>query len=81
MTIDGKIRNEQLQYDINRAAAKISALFLSKIDKYEYRAGEEILPSDQSQQRMVNLHILLQKRLQKNKQKTNRCLKIFKLLS
>ena len=59
MTIDGKIRNEQLQYDINRAAAKISALFLSKIDKYEYRAGEEILPSDQSQQRMVSLHILL----------------------
>ena len=59
MTIDGKIRNEQLQYDINRAAAKISALFLSKIDKYEYRAGEEILASDQSQQRMVNLHILL----------------------
>ena len=59
MTIDGKIRNEQLQYDINRAAAKISALSLSKIDKYEYRAGEEILPSDQSQHRMVNFHIIL----------------------
>ena len=37
-----------LQYDINREAAKISALSSGKIDKYEYLAGEEILPSDQS---------------------------------
>ena len=35
MTIDGKIRDEKLQYDINREAAKISALPLDKIDKYE----------------------------------------------
>ena len=28
-------------------AAKISALSSGKIDKYEYFAGEEILPSDQ----------------------------------
>ena len=45
MTID-KIRHEQLQYDINREAAKISALSSGKIDKYEYLTGEEILPSD-----------------------------------
>ena len=47
MTNDGKIRDEKLQYDINREAAKISPLSSGKIDKYEYLAGEEILPSDQ----------------------------------
>ena len=36
-----------MQYDINREAAKISALSSEKIDKYEYLTGEEILPSDQ----------------------------------
>ena len=48
MTIDDKIRDEKLEYDINREAAKISALLSGKIDKYEYLTGEEILPSDQS---------------------------------
>ena len=48
MTIDDKIRDEKLQYNINREAAKISALSSGKIDKYEYLTGEEILPSDQS---------------------------------
>ena len=46
MTIDDKIRDEKLQYEINREAAKISALSSGKIDKYEYLTGEEILPSD-----------------------------------
>ena len=41
MTIDDKIRDEKLQYDINRKAAKISALSSGKIDKYEYVTGEE----------------------------------------
>ena len=40
-------KNEKLQYDINREAAKISALSSGKIDKYEYLTGEEILPSNQ----------------------------------
>ena len=39
-TIDEKIRDQKLQYDINRAAAKISALPWSKIDKYEYLTDE-----------------------------------------
>ena len=51
MTIDDQIRDEQIQYDINREAAKISALSSSKIDKYEYFTGEEILPSIQQQTR------------------------------
>ena len=48
MTIDDKIRDEKLQYHINREAAKISALSSGKIDKYEFLTGEEILPFDQS---------------------------------
>ena len=36
MTIVDQIRDEKLQYDINREAAKISALSSGKIDKYEY---------------------------------------------
>ena len=48
MTIDDKVKGEKLQYDINREAAKISALSSGKIDKYEYLTSEEILPSDQS---------------------------------
>ena len=48
MTIDDKIKDEKLQYDINMEWAKISALLSGKIDKYEYLTGEEILPSDQS---------------------------------
>ena len=36
MTIQDQIKAEKLQYDINREAAKISALSSGKIDKYEY---------------------------------------------
>ena len=42
MTIEDKIKDEKLQYDINREAAKISALSSGKIDKYECLTGEEI---------------------------------------
>ena len=49
MTIDDKIRDEKLQYDINRLAVKISALSSGKIDKCEYLTGEEILPFNHSQ--------------------------------
>ena len=35
MTIDDKITNGKIQYDIIREAAKISALLSGKIDKYE----------------------------------------------
>ena len=49
MTIGDQIRDEKLQYDINRDASKLSALSPGKIDKYEYFIGEEILPSNQKQ--------------------------------
>ena len=48
MTIDDKFKDEKLQYNINREAAKISALSSVKIDKYQFLTGEDILPSDQS---------------------------------
>ena len=44
MTSEDQIRDEKLQYDINR-----DALSSGKIDKYEYLTGEEILPSNQQQ--------------------------------
>ena len=47
MTIDDKIRDEKLQYDINREAAKKSALLSGKIDKYEYLTGDQIILSNQ----------------------------------
>ena len=36
MTIDDQIRDERLQYDINKEAAKISALLSGKLDKCFY---------------------------------------------
>ena len=49
MTIEDQIRDEKLQYDINREVAKISAVSSGKIDKYEYLTDEQILPSNQQQ--------------------------------
>ena len=46
MTIDNKIKDEKLKYDINREAAKISALSSRKVDKYDTLTGGEILPPD-----------------------------------
>ena len=48
MAIDDKIKDEKLQYDFNRETAKILALSLGKINKYEYLTGEGILPFDKS---------------------------------
>ena len=47
ITTDNQIKDEK--YEINREAAKISALSSCKINKYEYLAGEEILPCNQKQ--------------------------------
>ena len=49
MTVDDQIRDEKLQQDINREAAKVTALLSNKFNKYEYLTGEEILPSNQKQ--------------------------------
>ena len=49
MSINDQIRNEKVRYNINREAAKISALSSGKIHKYEYLTGEDILPSNRQQ--------------------------------
>ena len=46
MTINDQIKDEKLQYDINREAAKTSALSSRKLHKHEYLTGEDILPSN-----------------------------------
>ena len=49
MAINDHIKDEKLQYDINREAAKIFALSSGKLHKYECLTGEDILPSNQQQ--------------------------------
>ena len=49
MAINDQIGDEKLQYDIDREAAKISALSSPKIRKYEYLTDEDLLPSNQQQ--------------------------------
>ena len=63
MTIYDKIRNEKLQYNINKEAAKIPGLSSGKIDKYEYLTDEEILTSDQI--RIINYYSPLGKAFEK----------------
>ena len=85
MTIDDQIKDEKLQYDINREAAKISALSSGKIIKYEYLTGEEILPSNQKPiiEKIKFINSALAKTFEKEKQlkikeKTSSCFKDFK---
>ena len=49
MTINDQIRDEKIQYNINREAANILALSSREIRKYEYLTGEDTLPSNQQQ--------------------------------
>ena len=49
MDIDDQIKDEKLIYNINREAAKISALSSGEMRKYEYLTSENKLPSNQQQ--------------------------------
>ena len=70
MTIEDQIKDEKLHYDINREAAKISALSSGKIDKYEYLTSEEYCHRiNDKLLNKLNLLILLWEKLLKNKQK------------
>ena len=58
MTIDDKIRDENLQYDINKETAKISVLSSGKINKYQFLIGKKIFPPDQSWRTLcIYIHI------------------------
>ena len=49
MAINDQVRDEKLQYNINREAANILVLSSCEVHKYEYLTGENILPSNQQQ--------------------------------
>ena len=49
MTIDDQIKDEKVQYNINRETAKISALSSGKLHKCEHLTVEDILPSSNQQ--------------------------------
>ena len=40
--LDDTIKTNQAQYDLDREAAKISALLSSELEKYEYLTGENL---------------------------------------
>ena len=40
--LNDKIKENQAQYDLDREAAKISALSSKELDKYEYLTGEDL---------------------------------------
>ena len=65
MTIDDQIKDEKLQYDNNREAAKISALSSGKSNKYEILTGEEILPSNKKTEEAKLTYSLLGKASEK----------------
>ena len=75
MTINDQIRDEKLQYNINREAAKISALSSNNIGMYEYLTGEEILPSIQRKKKEEEqakfTHSPLGKAFEKKKKKSH----------
>ena len=39
--LDRKIKQNEVQHDLDRKAAKISALSSENLDKYEYLTGED----------------------------------------
>ena len=88
MTIQYKIRDEKLQYDINREAAKISASSSGKIDKYEFIIGEEMFLSDQNritEEDMFTNSLLskifeIEKQLKTNEDKGKKQVKVLKAL-
>ena len=41
--LDGKIKANQAQYDLDREVAKISASSSNELDKYEYLTGEDLI--------------------------------------
>ena len=49
MTINDQIRDEKVQYDINKEAVTISSKSSGSFRKYEYLTGEELFPSNQHQ--------------------------------
>ena len=46
-TLDDKIKANQAQYNLDREAAKMSALSSGELEKYEYLTGEDLVISQE----------------------------------
>ena len=55
--LDGKVMQNEAQYDLDRKAAKMSALSSNNLDKYEYLTGEDLV-LNQALSNKLNLNIL-----------------------
>ena len=58
--LDRKIMQNEAQYDLDRKAAKISALSSNNLDKYEYLTGEDLglKPSTVEQAKLLEYSLL-----------------------
>ena len=58
--LDDKIKTNKAQYDLDREAAKISALSSGELKKYEYLTGEDLgYKPDVTQKKKLNiLHLV-----------------------
>ena len=57
--LDRKILQNEAQYDLDRKAAKISALSSNKLDKYEYLTGEDLGLKPSTIEQFIILQILI----------------------
>ena len=81
--LDWKIKQNKAQYDLDRKAAKISALSSNNLDKYEYLTGEDLglQPSTAEQAKLLEYFLLgtiYNKGLDKDKDKKEGLLKRLK---
>ena len=81
MTIDDKIKDENLQYDVNKEATKMSPLLSGKVNKYEFLTGEEILQFIKvEQQKELSLQNLLSRKHLKKKKIEDQRMKLVETL-
>ena len=57
--LDRKIMQNEAQYDLDRKAAKISALSSNNLDKYEYLTGEDLGLKPSTIEQLIILQILI----------------------
>ena len=57
--LDRKIMQNEAQYDLDRKAAKISALSSNNLDKYEYLTGEDLGLKPSTIEQFIILQILI----------------------
>ena len=67
-----RIKANQVQYDLDREAAKISVLSSKELDKYKYLAGEDLGHKPEVLERAKFEYSLLGEALKNNMAKTKR---------